>query len=90
MKCHPGHLAEKRKITGQYWVTSNTIGPMVAPLLFATAMSAFGWRGAFLAISVPGLLLAVAADWYPRDHPAEHPNYEVRHLLGVQRIRWRH
>jgi hypothetical protein len=34
---------------------------MLTPILFAAAMGAFGWRGAFLAISVPGFLLAFAA-----------------------------
>ena len=70
----------ERTGTSAVLLSSNTIGPMVAPLLFATAMSVFGWRGAFLAISVPGFLLAVAAYWYLRDHPAEHPKMTAREL----------
>jgi sugar phosphate permease len=64
-------------------LSSNTIGPMVAPVLFATGMSLFGWRGAFLAISIPGFLLAAAAYWYIRDHPAEHPKISLRELEEI-------
>jgi sugar phosphate permease len=64
-------------------LSSNTIGPVVAPLLFAAAMTAFGWRGAFLAISVPGFLLAAAAYWYLRDHPAEHPKITAGELAQI-------
>lgn len=64
-------------------LSSNTIGPMVTPILFAAAMSALGWRGAFLAISVPGFLLAAAVYWYLRDHPAEHPNMTARELVEI-------
>ncbi len=64
-------------------LSSNTIGPMVAPLLFATAMGTFGWRGAFLAISVPGFLLAGVAYLYLRDHPDEHPKITAGELAEI-------
>src|SRR5690242_15070517 len=71
---------EERTRASAVMLSSNTIGPMVTPILFAGAMTAFGWRGAFLAISVPGFLLAAAAYWYLRDHPAEHPGITAREL----------
>jgi len=74
---------DERTRASAVFLSSNTIGPMVAPVLFAAAMSAFGWRGAFLAISVPGFLLAAAAYWYLRDHPSEHPRITARELAEI-------
>jgi sugar phosphate permease len=54
-------------------MSSNTLGPMIAPIVFATVMEAVGWRKAFYLVSVPGFLIALAAYWYLRDRPAEHP-----------------
>ena len=66
-------------------LSSNTIGPVLAPVLFATAMTAFGWRGAFVVISVPGFLLAAAAYWYLRDRPAEHPKMTAGELAEIDK-----
>ena len=41
-------------------MSSNTLGPMIAPILFAAIMATFGWRQAFVVISVPGFLVAIA------------------------------
>jgi sugar phosphate permease len=53
-------------------MSSNTIGPMLAPVLFAFMTGALGWRVAFYLISLPGFLLAFAVYWYLRDAPAQH------------------
>src|SRR5689334_11976700 len=66
-------------------LSSNTIGPMLTPILFAAAMGAFGWRGAFFAISVPGFLLATVAYWFLRDQPAEHPRITAGELVEIGR-----
>jgi sugar phosphate permease len=66
-------------------LSSTTIGPMLTPILFAAAMGAFGWRGAFLAISVPGFLLATAAYWFLRDQPAEHPKITESELAEIRK-----
>lgn len=64
--------AERARANGLV-MSSNTIGPMIAPILFAAIMQAAGWRHAFLIISIPGFLTAAVAYWYLRDTPAEHP-----------------
>ncbi|MEQ1886190.1 MAG: MFS transporter [Bryobacteraceae bacterium] len=53
-------------------MSSNTLGPMIAPILFAAIMGAFGWRMAFVVVAIPGFLVAVAVYWYLRNRPAEH------------------
>jgi sugar phosphate permease len=63
---------EERARANGLVLSSNTIGPMVAPLLFTVLMTAFGWRKAFFVISAPGFAIALAVYWYLRDRPAEH------------------
>lgn len=74
--------AERSRANGIV-MSSNTLGPMIAPLLFATVMEAFGWRKAFYLLSVPGFLIALAAYWYLRDKPAEHPQITERELAEI-------
>jgi sugar phosphate permease len=54
-------------------MSSNTLGPMIAPILFAAVMTAFGWRMAFVIVAVPGFLVAIAVYGYLRNRPSEHP-----------------
>jgi sugar phosphate permease len=64
-------------------MSSNTIGPMIAPLIFAVLMGAYGWRNAFFLISIPGFLIAIIVYWYLRDQPAEHPAMTARELAEI-------
>jgi len=64
-------------------MSSNTLGPMIAPILFAAIMGAFGWRRAFVVVSIPGFLIAVAAYWYLRNRPAEHPRITAAELAVI-------
>ncbi|MEQ1945922.1 MAG: MFS transporter [Bryobacteraceae bacterium] len=65
-------------------MSSNTLGPMIAPILFAAIMGTFGWRMAFVVVSVPGFLVAVAVYWYLRNRPSEHKHVTQaeRELIG--------
>jgi len=42
--------------------SATTMGQAIAPPILTVAMLAFGWRGMFMLIGVPGLLLSIA--WY--------------------------
>lgn len=64
-------------------MSSNTLGPMIAPILFTAVMGAFGWRRAFLVVSIPGFLVAVAVYWYLRNRPAEHPMVSAAELAFI-------
>jgi sugar phosphate permease len=74
--------AERARANGLV-MSSNTIGPMVAPIVFASLMQAFGWRKAFYFVSIPGFLIALAAYWYLRDTPAEHPGITPGELAEI-------
>lgn len=64
--------AERARANGLV-MSSNTLGPMLAPIVFASLMQAFGWRKAFYLVSIPGFLIAISAYRYLRDRPEEHP-----------------
>ena len=73
----------ERTRASAWMLSSNTIGPMLTPILFASAMAALGWRGAFLAISVPGFLIAIVSYRFLRDHPAMHPKVTAGELAEI-------
>jgi sugar phosphate permease len=64
--------AERSRANGLV-MSSNTLGPMIAPVIFGSVMQVFGWRSAFIIVSIPGFLTAAAVYWYLRDKPADHP-----------------
>jgi sugar phosphate permease len=64
-------------------MSSNAVGPMIAPILFAAVIAGYGWRKAFFLVSIPGFLIAVAAYWYLRDKPAEHPRMTEEELVEI-------
>jgi sugar phosphate permease len=74
--------AERGRASGLV-MSSNTLGPMITPLIFAALMGAYGWRRAFWLISIPGFVIAIAVYWYLRDQPAEHPRMTARELAEI-------
>jgi sugar phosphate permease len=74
--------AERARANG-FVMSSNTIGPMIAPILFATVMGVFGWRKAFYLVSIPGFFITIAVYWYLRDTPAEHPKMTAGELAEI-------
>jgi sugar phosphate permease len=74
--------AERARANG-FVMSSNAIGPMIAPILFAVVMGAFGWRKAFYLLSIPGFLITLAAYWYLRDTPDEHPSITASELAEI-------
>lgn len=76
------HSAERARANGLV-MSSNTIGPMFAPILFAMVTGAVGWRSAFYLVSLPGFLIALAVYWYLRDKPTEHPQMTEGELAEI-------
>ena len=78
--------ASERARANGFVMSSNALGPMIAPMLIAAVIGAFGWRSVFYLVSIPGFLIAFAVYWYLRDRPAEHPQMTARELseIGVE------
>jgi sugar phosphate permease len=64
-------------------MSSNTLGPMIAPLLFAVIVSRFGWRSSFFIVAIPGIVLTLLAYKYLRDKPAEYPGITASELAEI-------
>ena len=63
----------KRAFATSVILSSNSVGPAIAPVIAVYLMSLWGWRGAFYSLVIPGLILAVLIARYVTDHPnAEH------------------
>ncbi|HVA94798.1 MAG TPA: MFS transporter [Candidatus Dormibacteraeota bacterium] len=80
--------SKERARANGFVMSSNTIGPMIAPILFATLMGAYGWRKAFVLVSIPGFLITLAVYWYLRDTPAEHPKMTADELAEIGKDEW--
>jgi sugar phosphate permease len=76
------HSRERARANGLV-MSSNTIGPMFAPILFAAVTGLLGWRGAFYLISIPGFLVALAVYWYLRDTPGQHSSVTPQELKEI-------
>jgi len=75
--------ARERSRASGVVMSSNTLGPMIAPILFASLMGAFGWRTAFYLVSIPGFLVAIGVYWFLRNRPSEHPRMIGRELAEI-------
>ncbi|TCP21658.1 sugar phosphate permease [Scopulibacillus darangshiensis] len=53
--------------------TVNTLGPACATIAAAAIISAFGWRPVFIAIGIPGLVVALMLWLKVKDNPKDHP-----------------
>ncbi|MFM9965566.1 MAG: MFS transporter [Planctomycetaceae bacterium] len=68
---------------------SMQIGGAVAPIVTAGLIQVVGWRWAFAALSIPGVLWAITFWWWFRDEPQTHSavNEAERQLILVGTVR---
>lgn len=62
----------------------NTLGPAVATLVAAGIIAQYGWRTVFVALGLPGLLIAAAIWYYFKDNPADHPSMTKEELAELE------
>jgi MFS family permease len=64
-------------------VTAALVGGTIAPVVTEYLIGSLGWRWAFAALGVPGVLWAAGFYWWFRDDPAEHraTNEEERQYI---------
>lgn len=74
--------SERARANG-FVMSSNCLGPMIAPILFAAMIESFGWRRAFFLVSIPGVLVAAAVYWYLRDKVEEHPGITQEEIAEI-------
>lgn len=59
----------KRATATSIILSSNALGPAIAPLLAVAIMAHWGWRGTFYSLVLPGLVVAVLIAIYVTDDP---------------------
>ena len=59
----------KRATATSVILSSNALGPAIAPLLAVWIMSYWGWRGTFYSLVLPGIVVAVLIARYVTDDP---------------------
>ena len=59
----------KRATATSIILSSNSLGPAIAPLLAVWIMSYWGWRGTFYSLVLPGILVAALIAVYVTDDP---------------------
>lgn len=52
-------------------MTTNALGPALAPLFVAAVMAAWGWRAIFTSLFIPGIALATLGWFYVRNSPKD-------------------
>ena len=59
----------KRATATSVILSSNALGPAIAPLLAVAIMAHWGWRGTFYSLVLPGILVAILIAKYVTDDP---------------------
>lgn len=59
----------KRGFVTSIILSSNSLGPAVAPLFAVAAMSVWGWRGTFYSLLIPGIIVATLVAIFVSDAP---------------------
>ncbi|MCM3571454.1 MFS transporter [Neobacillus mesonae] len=62
---------KERATANGFMMSSNALGPAIAPLFVVGVMAAFGWRSVFGFLVVPGLIIALVLWMVVRDHPSQ-------------------
>jgi Sugar phosphate permease len=63
--------ASKRGKANSIMLSTNSLGPAIAPLVVVAVMAAWGWQTVFYALSLPGLLVAAWVWFALPDNPAD-------------------
>ena len=66
-------------------LSSNSLGPAVAPLFAVAVMAAWGWRAVFYALTIPGIIITVLPSTLPTTQPGPAKRTPFRRKLRPQR-----
>jgi sugar phosphate permease len=58
----------------------NTLGPAMAAIVAASIIGSFGWKAVFIALGLPGVLVAIGMYWYCHNNPKDHPSITQEEL----------
>jgi sugar phosphate permease len=75
---------KERATANAIMLSSNPLGPAIAPLFVAAIMSAWGWRTVFLSLFLPGVLMAWLVWKYVTDAPEDSVHVTKAELAEIR------
>jgi sugar phosphate permease len=75
---------KERATANGFMLSSNALGPAIAPLFVVGIMATFGWRGVFASLVIPGIILSVIMWIVVRDNPADSKMVSPEELKEIQ------
>lgn len=75
---------KERATANGIMMSSNALGPAIAPLFVVSVMAIFGWRSVFAFLVIPGLILAAIMWFVIRDNPADSKMVSPEELKVIQ------
>lgn len=75
---------KERATANGIMMSSNALGPAIAPLFVVGVMTVFGWRSVFQFLFIPGIIVAAALWLIVRDNPADSKLISPEELKVIQ------
>lgn len=76
--------ASKRGKANSIMLSTNSLGPAIAPLVVVAVMAAWGWHTVFFVLAIPGLLVAAWVWFGLPDNPADKKGITAEELRELE------
>jgi sugar phosphate permease len=75
-----------RSTANAIMLSSNALGPALAPLFVAAVISTWGWRAVFMSLFVPGLVVVYFLRKYCKDNPEDSKHITADELVEIRSV----
>ena len=77
---------KERSTANAIMLSSNALGPALAPFFVVAVIATWGWRAVFMSLFVPGLIVSLLIWIYIKDHPQDSKHVGPQELAEIQSI----
>jgi sugar phosphate permease len=77
---------KERATANGFMMSSNALGPAIAPLFVVAVMATFGWRSVFSFLFIPGIIMAILLWIFVKDHPSQSKKISKEELKEIEVI----
>ena len=75
---------KERSTANAVMLSSNALGPALAPLFVAAVITSWGWRAVFMSLLLPGLVVVLLMKMYVKDDPQDSKYVSAQELAEIQ------
>lgn len=75
---------KERTTANAFMMSSNFLGPAIAPLFVVAVMATWGWRTVFYSLLVPGAVIILLLWFFVKDTPEESPRISSQELEEIK------